>query len=543
MAIIGGIRSYTPVPIDDMIDGFLGFFSNGYYDHISAWWWQHNEHRTVLSRILFWLDIVLFQGKLWFLTVVNYLLMGISYLFFYMMLKERLSTEKDAFPLKVLSLVILIMLVSWIQQDNFVRAFQNGFFLAQLLPLIAFFLLHRAYVNPVSSTRLFILACLTGVASLGSMANGVLTLPLMALFALILRMSWHRVIILMILAVIGNLLYFHNYITPPQHNSLIDTVFNDPVGLLIFVLYYLGGPFYYITGEGNFNIPVLAAIFLIASAVFFTWKSIKKPATSSLEFALLSFLLYIGIAAVGTGGGRVSLGLEQAFTSRYQTPVLMAWATLIILYAPAIARGINHAPRQVLGALMLIPLILLPIQRQALQSQQSILFEEQIGALALELGINDQEQIVAIYPFPEKALKNTRTAVEEGFSIFGRSPLEKVNQLIGRSEEYRSFALCQGYLDNIYNMEHNDGYVRVRGWLFQPDARKSPSKIHILNEEGRIIGYALTGQPRPDVAIEIDPEAKESGYVGYLMTQELGRSIILRGYEPDCELMIPAPQI
>lgn len=95
----------------------------------------------------------------------------------------------------------------------------------------------------------------------------------------------------------------------------------------------------------------------------------------------------------------------------------------------------------------------------------------------------------------------------------------------------------------ISRIEGDGKYVRIRGWLYQTDVKTRPSLIHLLNEEGRVIGYALTGQPRPDIETAIDPRAAESGFKGYLLENQLGKTIILRGFQPDCELKIEAPLI
>jgi hypothetical protein len=74
LAVIGGIRNYSPVPHMDMWDGFLGFFIQPSANEFGAWWAQHNEHRIVLARLLFWIDQSLFSGAAIFLVTANYAL-------------------------------------------------------------------------------------------------------------------------------------------------------------------------------------------------------------------------------------------------------------------------------------------------------------------------------------------------------------------------------------------------------------------------------------------------------------------------------------
>lgn len=542
LAVIGGVRAYSPVPFMDMWDGYLNFFTKVSGGDMTVWWAQHNEHRIVLARALFWIDLSWFQGAGWFLIVVNYLLIGVACLFFYVILKEQLTTETEKFSRQILNLLILSLFFSWIQRPNLTQGFQSQFILAQLLPLIGFFLLHRAYTSPSHSNGLFFLTCLTGVISLGTMANGILALPLMTLFALVLRMSWKGIAGLAILAIITTTAYFNEYHVPGGGSSKYIPL-SISGELVQYLLLYIGGPFYYITGKGSLVITQLAGLFLIASTIFFACRFVNKPATSSLQLAMLTFLLYIVGTALGTGFGRLKFGVEQALSSRYQTPALMAWAALLVLYAPVIAKGISRNPARVLIPLMLVPLLLLPQQFKAVRSQQDTLFEREVAALALELGIKDQQQISSIFPSADWALSLAKKPSELDLSIFGHPLIKNANQLIGKFEKTRSLVQCQGSLDEISGIEDHGRYVRVRGWLFQSNAKKRPSLIHLFNGVGRIMGYALTGQQRPDVEPAINPEVTESGFKGYLLAQQLGQSVILRGYHPDCELKVVAPLV
>ncbi len=74
LAAIGCARAYTPIPMWDMWDGTVGFLNQLGDGNDSVWWGQFNEHRIVLSRVLFWIDARCFGSKLVFLFVTNYLL-------------------------------------------------------------------------------------------------------------------------------------------------------------------------------------------------------------------------------------------------------------------------------------------------------------------------------------------------------------------------------------------------------------------------------------------------------------------------------------
>ena len=535
LAIIGAVKSYSSVPFWDMWNGYLEFYTNVVYKgDIQAWWQQHNEHRIVLARTLFWLDLSFFSGSGKFLIVINFLLIFCSYVVFNKILQERLGIEEgeSEYPSKIFNLLIFVILFSWIQEANITWAFQSQFFLAQLLPLIAFFLLYKSFVCKKASNSLFVLACVIGVVSIGSMANGILALPLMFIYALVIRMTKLRIFILCLLSIITITLYFYGYDAVVGHGSLKDALLNNRIGLLQYISLYIGGPFYYMTK--NIIVAQIAGLFLISSSAYFAWIALKKPSKSSLQLALLFFILYIGGTALGTGGGRLFFGIEQALSGRYQTPALMAWVALLILYSPKIIKKINNNSLLALSMLILIPILLLPQQLKALSSKQGLLFEREIAALAIELRIKDQSQISNVFPSAEWVLSASEVAVENNLSIFGQPKIKDIPLLIGKKETDTKVK-CVGSLDGVTLIPGVLNYLKVRGWMYQADAQLSPKSVHII-KNGEIIGYALTGQPRDDVANAINLNAKTSGFKGYILADKLGGGVVLKGLQPECQL-------
>jgi hypothetical protein len=215
LANVGGFRSYSPVPFWDMWNGYLDFYVKASAGDLSVWWAQHNEHRIFIARLFFWLDFTFFHGQVWFLFAVNYLLMGVVCLIFWNIWKERTTGN-----IPWIGFFLIAWLFSWIQEENLNWAFQSQFILAQLLPLAALYFLHRAATPGMFQNRDFYIAILFGALALGSMANGVLTLPLMTLYAAVVRMGLKRSLLLAILALVAISLYFYDYKAQVHHGSL-----------------------------------------------------------------------------------------------------------------------------------------------------------------------------------------------------------------------------------------------------------------------------------------------------------------------------------
>ena len=542
LAIVGGIRSYSPVPSWDMWDGYLGFFTKTISGDTSAWWAQHNEHRIVLARFFFWLDLTFFAGQGWFLIVVNYLLQAMVCILFWVIWKESRS-DKHYW----IGYFIIAWLFWWIQNDNLIWGFQSQFIFAYLLPLSAFYFLHRATSASTNNYIFFCFALLFGVLSIGSMANGTLTLPLMTSYALVARMGWRRTASLIILSVIALWSYFHDFNAPGGHGSLKEALSETPLNLMTYVLLYLGGPFYYLFGKGGGGqvIAMISGIFLIVSSAAFAWRIVRIAHITSLPLALLFFILYIGGTALGTGGGRVIFGIDQALTSRYMTPALMAWVALILLFLPRLEAVGQSLRRGIWIPFLLVILLMLPLQLKALASKQSLLFEREIAALALELGVADQSQIGSIFPSADWALSIAEEPVARNLSIFGVFPFKDVREMIGQksSKALRPDYQCLGSIDEIQTIEGDSKFIRVRGWIFDPHSRQVPKSAQLIDENGVVQGLIITGQNRPDVANAIDSIAKNSGFKGYVKASVQGRAVNLIDTQGGCQLFSKIPTV
>jgi hypothetical protein len=540
LAIVGGIRSYSPVPFWDMWDGYLGFFTKVISGDISAWWAQHNEHRIVLARILFWLDLALFAGQGWFLIAVNYLLQLLICILFWKIWKEVRSDKHHW-----IGYFIIAWLFLWIQNNNLIWGFQSQFILAQLLPLAAFYFLHRAASATTNKHIDFYFALFLGVLSIGSMANGILALPLMTGYALVVRMGWRHTVLLTVLSVIALWLYFLDFNAPSGHGSLKQALSETPLDLMAYVLLYVGGPFYYLFGKGGFGqaIAITAGFFMIASCALFAWRIVPIAHRTTLPLALLLFILFVGGTALGTGGGRVIFGIDQALSGRYMTPALMAWAALLLLYLPKLEYISQSLRSRVWVPFLLLILLMLPLQLKALESKQSVLFEREIAALAIELGVEDQSQIGNVFPSADWALSIAEEPVARNLSVFGIFPYKDAREMIGQNstKSLQPDYHCLGSIDEIQIIKGDAKFIRVIGWIFDPHKRQVPKAAQLIDEHGIVQGLIVTGLPRHGVATAIDSIARNSGFKGYVSASVQGLAVNLIDLQGSCQLSTKIP--
>lgn len=543
LAVVGAIRSYSAVPYWDMWDSYLPFLDQAASGDWHVWWHQHNEHRIVLSRLFFWADLRWFDGAGWFLVAVNYLLVALGAVLFCRILREHAAAHERSIALHALTAFTVICLFFWSQSENLTWGFQSQFILAQLLPLTALYALYRALDRGAGA---FALACLLGILSVLTMANGILALPLMALYAMLTRQGARRIGVLLVLAVLTVWAYFHDYSSPAGHGSLAQALKDGPEHFIRYVFTYLGGPFNYAFGGGKLGkiAALLAGLLFVVGAARIAWRTLRAPRQASLPLALLFFVAYIGGTAVGTAIGRAQFGVEQALAHRYTTPALMAWVALLVLSAPALLALQGWRRRLAYGAMGLMILPMLAFQSQALQSRADEMFDRATGALAIELRIRDTQEINHVYPSPD-VIAHSEQAADRQRSVFGMYPYRGARVQMNTMFAPQVLPPCQGFIDFTNIAEGDSRYLRVDGWLYEPAGKTVPQVVRFLDAGGKQVGYALGGKVRDDVAAAVGKPARLAGYRGYLSAANFGQTVTLRGEGrsgPFCAQQLEAPQ-
>ncbi|MGF6204814.1 hypothetical protein [Pseudomonas frederiksbergensis] len=546
-AIMGGVNSFSPVPYWDMWAGYLYFFTKIATGDYSEWWAQHNEHRIVLSKLFFWMDIRWFGGLNYSLIIINYMLVSAACLTFIQLLKDTFKSLPEKELLYFFVFIIVGWLFSWSQHDNLSWGFQSQFFMAQLLPLCAFYFLYKMSCAQNKSLIYFLLASLFGVLSVGTMANGILALPLMLVYGVFCRIGLRRNAVLFALMVVCISLYFYGYKAPAGHGSLVDAVTHNPLGVVHYIFVYVGSPFAFIIpvqdASSRENIATLAGLFFIAVAAYYAYLNIRATQKNYLHLCLLFFILYFGGTALGTAGGRLMLGgVEQALTSRYSTPALMAWAALLIMVMPVIV-GWAGKRRIVLPAFLALSIAVLNGQAGALESQDNEHFERLVAALSLDLKVKDRSQILHVFPSVEWVLDAATYPSEKHLSIFGADPILGAKEKIGTTNTLSADKQCAGVLDQVSAIAGEDRYASVSGWVFDKESESVPSSLLIVDQKNIVVGYALAGGERNDVARLIDSKALHSQFKGYVLKDSLGATLKFISTKPSCSFNAPAHPI
>ncbi|MDR0458326.1 MAG: hypothetical protein LBH10_04765 [Burkholderiaceae bacterium] len=559
---VGIWRHYSDVPFWDMWDGYLGFYTRAGQGW-GAWWEQHNEHRLILSRLIFWVDLHCWHGSMVLPYILNGffpLLIAGNFVFVFQRLHGS-AGQSSLVPIAVAA-VMVVLATSWVQHENFTWIFESQVFLAYLLPLLAFTLL--AHAQAAGRRRSVWLAWLAGLASAGAMANGILALPLLTLQAWALRLRKRYICILLLTSVLIWCFYFYDYhmlgqnlaqkglVRIIEHSEVMWIPYAGPlhaVRWLSFVRYlllFLGGPWYFVLQKIALWPVMAAGVLWLILALITAWRVLRPP-VQPYPVALLMLIVYIGAAALGVAHGRVVFGVEQALSSRYLTPQFMAWTALLLLGVYLWPRA--TASRLALGGYAAIVLLLLPAQLQGIDVAFGQSASLRIPALAIQLGIRDFERIRQISYDGERTFALVQQARRERLAVFGEPDM----QLALRYWSGASFAVqispmrCDGYVDAVESIPDVSDAVRICGWLYDPHGRQVPSLV-LLSGGARGRGVALGGLWRPDVGqAEHARQASVAGFCGYLQGSALaaGTPVMLTGWvkqRPVCTLTLDPRQ-
>jgi hypothetical protein len=532
-AVIGAFRNYSIVPFWDMWYGYLDFFFRASEGGWKEWWALHNEHRIVLSRVLFWMDLAWFDGTVRFLIAVNYLLVAGAFLTFRAILRDRAGALARTKPAALASLFVFICLFSWVQYENFVWGFQSQFFLAQWLPLLAFYLLYQSTVPSPASLRQFALACIVGVLCTGTMANGVVALPLMVAYALMQRMGWKRIAALALLSVVCLTVYFIDYQSTPGHGS-VGEISQHPVKLLQYVLVYLGSPFYHWFGARSLPLAQLFGLVFVVLSAIRAAQCLRNPRQHALETCLLTFVVYIGGTALGTGVGRLVFGLTQAATGRYTTPALMGWMALLMLFLPTLLRSLAAWQNRIVWPLLTLLLSMTVYQAKATHSQRPALFEREVAALALDLGVRDDDQVGRVVYNTDVAIQISEKAAKADLSVFRLPSIRNARQVINRPGGALPAAACSGALTEVDAVARDPRYQRVTGWIAPAIGEDSISSVRLVNER-------MT--PPPPVSASAQDRQRPRGqlFKGYLLSEFAWSPVTLAPTGAECSIRVERP--
>lgn len=531
LAIYGAVRHFSPVPAWDMWHGGVGFFLGS--GDPAAWWSPHNEHRIVLAKGLFWLDYALLGGTGRPLVAANYAILAV-----FASIWAWLAWGATGIPRarRVLCGTFLVAWsFQWMQNGNMVWPFQVGFLLAYLVPLLSFLAMGAGADR--RSDAGFRAAVLGGVLSVGTIANGLLAMPLLAAMSAVLGYSRRRVAALVALSCCTWGAYFWDAPRLAAAGRTTDLVsgLQRAWSLACYVCLFLGSPFYHWVGGGQAGLTVGIVAGLLACGIVL-WLlrdavTARGPARGT-GIALATFALYVVASGIATGLGRLdAFGIEQATTYRYTTPAVMLWAALVCAAARSPRCAALWHGRTAVVLLVAAECMLLNRQWDAVRWPNGHVFDKAVGGLALALGVQDESALAAVHPRPRSITAVAEAARGARMSIFRYPPFTTRADIDARTTDTRDLPPAQGSVDRVTSPDAEDRFVRIEGWAVAPGGEQ-PSWGRVVADDGRVVGAVVFGGLRADVEAALGPRARQAGFAGYVLRDTHPFSVILMGTGP-----------
>ena len=529
-AVLGVVRNWHPLPFWDMWNSYLGFWYQLQDGNLGAWWQQNNEHRIVLAKAVFWLDFRWFHGDGWFPVVCTLVALGCVTVLLVLLARWRL-VDADRWPrARLLFAVAAGSLValswSWIQYENLIWGFQVPFLLASLLPFGAFFALGAtsacASPEPRHENLRFASACILFALAPWSTAAGLTAPFLGVLLALLLRLGWTRTSVVGVIAIASALVYRIDYVTPAQHSDPLQSIIQHPWGVTTYLLTYLGGPVRIVTGDAWLG--SLSGAFLLAATTYYLIRQVRTANRSAPGLVAVFYLIFAIATGILTAAGRLGFGEEQSLTSRYQTPLVVAWGCLLILALPRIEAAVRAGSAITLIALLAVPVVMLPQQVAALTEMRATLFGRDVAELAIALGIPDPEGVAAVFPEPTLPVLLGRRAMADGLTSLARPPFAGLTEGLGKPVVSVPLTNCESRVDARTPVP-GTAFSRLGGWI-RSDVPLSSTSILTVSDESLVVGYLVSGAPRPDVQAIITGAGPNAGVYGYVASSSTGDLLV-----------------
>jgi hypothetical protein len=524
------LRSIHPIPFWDAWVT-VTFLKSG--QPLLGWLWsQHNEHRILIPKLISLIDYRWFQGCGYFdLTLIWSMQIGAALLLTSLSF-EAIGRGVAMRPWRVMVCGLIVCLTfSAAQMENFYWPFQTGFIGMGFFSVLALICLKRAIENS-NSVAWIAGGALVAMASALSLSGGMLTVVIFAAAAwLVARIDLRQLLVVELVLLAFAVAYLCGYQTPVGQGVPIEAL-RHPVLIFQYFFVYLGNVWINqttlaaIVGSWGLELFLLAILFTSFDGLLHrSRRSNDDPANRRLleepVTAAPLVLLLIGVLIVGqdfiTALGRYVIGIEQALSSRYITPVSFFWiATLVLILGLILKRQLSLRFVVAHCALILMMVAQVTVRDSSLGKTFALRFIIlERAANALRVGVVDNRAFAEVFPNPEVVSGSRTFLLERRLSVFSDNRYAWLGRQVSEVATTSSPDACLGYFELVSYSGVQDG-AKVTGWAWSKQENKSPPHLLLADDTGKIVGLASGGLERADVVAKIAEVTKPSaGWQGY----------------------------
>lgn len=479
------VVAFEPIPYADSIDFFRRFFEVGGWQGygLRELYARHNEHRLVIPRLWFLLDLALFDATQASLIVVIVLssIAHAGVLAWVFRCLDHRGPLSWAFAVAAIGAAL-----SPAQWENLVWSFQVQFVQVWLFGSLAFVAV--AFGDERSSWIRTAAAITCGLASTYSMANGILIWPLLVALAL-----WRGarggplwLLVIAAAAVIG--VEAANYQAHAGHGDPLLTI-RQPIAVVRYALRYLTSG---VAVLGTAAQEVLGAALVAAWGAFAAYALLRRERCAPAHGVLLALASFVVGAALLTALGRVTFGLGQANAARYATPSLLFITSILGLLLDRLARvedrRVVPAALAAGGSLLLAPGLIDGARHlQAVVDQRNA----RIDAIVSYASAGYRPgAMLALYPVEVPFVRLVLDGLDRrGLGPFAdRSGVAPEQRMVGGDLEVPAM-VCEGQLASAAGEPAR--WLRLSGWFSAP-IWSGPTWVVALDEDRRVAAWGLS---------------------------------------------------
>ena len=509
------VTSYSSSP---RWDGWseIEFAANEGSQFTLDWLWrQENQHRLVLPKLLLLADLKWFHATQVFLLFSIFTLQFLHLLLLCWSMRVFGNWRGNLWRSGAgLAAFCLFCPSQW---ENFTIGFQTCFVLPGLFATLSFvgFLLYwtsRNQEDVHGRWKYLVLSIVAALASSYSLSNGNLLWALLVITAFVLRLPTKVTLIYVIAGLTSTALYLKDYTV---YGTAISAT-KSPIMVLKYMAVYFGSS-WVPAGVRRAEIVGLLALALPGILVLLVPSHVRGIRPLGIQ-AILIVMFCLGTAVI-TALGRLVYGLEQAFSSRYQTVALLFWCCIglaLLAYLP-VDEGLRGSGLLLLQALVLAMLIRagflagLPVQSARLFS-----FQVNAAAAALITDVPDTEQLHWTDSDPFRVRSFVPYMRKTGLAFFHGPLPSLVGKRLDSAVPISSTHECTGEIQSIISVSNVlPPALQVAGWAWDYERRR-PAVGVLTVADGLIKGVGVVGGWRPLVrAAHPEITTNYTGFIAY----------------------------
>lgn len=491
-------RIYSPLPWFDAWATFelLKVWTDHAASPLAILFAQHNEHRILVPRLLFFTDVFGFHGLGQIGVIAIFLVQMLHATLFIW----ALSTARPVVSGRwAVAGVVVALMFNLGQAENFSSGFQLTFVGVFAAATASFLLFARAVTRPAERGWTLALSFAAVLVSAFTMANGIVAAFVLMAMALLARQGWRVTLACAVWAVGISIVYLHGYEPVDESSRPIDAL-AQPVAFVSYAAIYLGSVLG--SSRAGAGAGALGWVGIVAALAATIRVGMARPVRPT-SLMLVGVMLFVGASAAITASGRINYSLQQALSSRYVTASVTFWCAQLCFWWtdppgwPAGKVSGAWASRTAVGVLgILLVAAIGEAQSAAKPALWTQSFFENDASNLLLLGLDDPT-VIGRTAWSDVDVQNLMPLLRErGLSIFGGPDAATFGAPLSLKGILAAPGTCTGAITTAVGdpgLGPDGG--RVSGQAWNRAERRQVRRVLLTNERGIVVGLASSGIP------------------------------------------------